>query len=98
MNRLPNEQHTIESMRMNKTSNYWFPAKRYGWGWGLPNTWQGWAVLIAFFTLLAFGSALFPLASSVVPFLIYSTVLSVILVLICYAKGEPPAWRWGDKR
>lgn len=23
----------------------WFPAKRYGWGWGLPVTWQGWVVL-----------------------------------------------------
>jgi hypothetical protein len=20
---------------------YWFPAKRYGWGWGLPTVWQG---------------------------------------------------------
>ena len=20
---------------------YWFPAKRYGWGWGPPSTWQG---------------------------------------------------------
>jgi hypothetical protein len=20
----------------------WFPAKRYGWGWGLPCCWQGW--------------------------------------------------------
>ena len=20
---------------------YWFPVKRYGWGWGLPGTWEG---------------------------------------------------------
>jgi hypothetical protein len=31
---------------------YWFPAKRYGWGWGPPVTWQGWAVLVVW--LLAF--------------------------------------------
>ena len=27
---------------------YWFPVKRYGWGWGPPATWEGWAVLAAF--------------------------------------------------
>jgi len=27
----------------------WFPAKRYGWGWGLPCAWQGWLVLAAYF-------------------------------------------------
>lgn len=32
---------------------YWFPAKQYGWGWGLPNAWQGWAVLAGFGLLLA---------------------------------------------
>ena len=26
---------------------YWFPAKRYGYGWGLPHTWQGWIVFFA---------------------------------------------------
>ena len=30
---------------MNEPEKYWFPAKRYGWGWGLPSTWQGWIVL-----------------------------------------------------
>ena len=37
-------------------SEYWFRAKKYGWGWGLPLKWQGWAVLIAFFALLAAGN------------------------------------------
>ena len=23
---------------------YWFAAKTYGWGWGLPTVWQGWLV------------------------------------------------------
>ncbi len=25
---------------------YWFPAETYGWGWGLPITWEGWVVLV----------------------------------------------------
>jgi hypothetical protein len=37
---------------------YWFPAKRRGWGWGPPHSWQGWVVLAAFFALLAAGAAL----------------------------------------
>jgi len=33
---------------MPQEQNYWFPAKRYGWGWGIPVTWQGWAVMAIF--------------------------------------------------
>jgi hypothetical protein len=25
-------------------------------------------------------------------------VTSIALLLICYAKGEPPRWRWGGRR
>jgi hypothetical protein len=45
---------------MRSGANYWFPAKRYGWGWGFPITWQGWLVFAAFFVLLALGVFLFP--------------------------------------
>lgn len=30
------------------TRKYWFPAKRYGWGWGFPSAWQGRVVLLAY--------------------------------------------------
>lgn len=33
---------------MNIERKYWFPAKRYGWGWGLPVRWQGWVCLAAY--------------------------------------------------
>ena len=42
---------------MPQDPEYWFPAKRYGWGWGLPATWQGWTVLAAFLILVAGGKA-----------------------------------------
>jgi len=29
------------------TKDFWFPAKRFGWGWGPPTKWRGWAVLAA---------------------------------------------------
>jgi hypothetical protein len=36
--------------------NYWFPAKRYGWGWGFPGTWQGWVVIIGYVALIVAGA------------------------------------------
>ena len=45
---------------MKNKSIYWFPAKKYGWGWGIPCSWQGW-IVAAFFALLFSGSFVFPL-------------------------------------
>jgi hypothetical protein len=77
------------------TPRYWFRAKRYGWGWGLPLTWQGWAVLLAFVALLALGGVLFSPAVSPIRYALYVGVLCTALTGVCYAKGEPPKWRWG---
>ena len=79
----------------NPPSKYWFPAKRYGWGWGIPSTWQGWVVLTLFAVSLAVGFLVFPPQASAVPFLVYTSGLAAILIGICYLKGEPPSWRWG---
>ena len=76
-----------------KPTNYWFPAKRYGWGWGMPSVWQGWAVLIAFGVLLAIGAIILPPKPDALRFVLYTSGLSVVLVGICYLKGEPPSWR-----
>jgi hypothetical protein len=76
--------------------SYWFPAKRYGWGWGPPTLWQGWLVFIAFFVLLAVAAYVFLSRQNVVAFLVSTVVLVVALLAICYAKGEPPGWRWGE--
>lgn len=76
---------------------YWFPAKRYGWGWGPPNTWQGWLVMAIFAVLLATGAWQLLPRYGQPAFVAYSLVLSAILIAVCWIKGEPPAWRWGDK-
>jgi hypothetical protein len=78
-------------------SKYWFPAKRYGWGWGPPRTWQGWLVLLGFFALLAAGAVVFLPKAQTGYFLVYTAVLVAGLIAICYATGEPPKWRWGDR-
>lgn len=82
---------------MNETKQFWFPAKRYGWGWGAPSTWQGWVVLILFAAIMIAGAFLFPPAKEALGFAIYTIVASVVLVAVLYLKGEPTKWRWGDK-
>jgi hypothetical protein len=76
-------------------SDYWFPAKRFGWGWGFPITWQGWLVFAGWFVLLLAGIVLFPPRQSMAAFLLYVVVLSAVLIGVCWLKGEPPRWRWG---
>ena len=75
---------------------YWFPAKRYGWGWGPPSTWQGWVVLLVWMAIVI---AVRPwLAKRSMPlFIVFQLVMVTGIIAICYAKGEPPSWRWGDK-
>ena len=75
----------------------WFPAKRYGFGWGFPNCWQG-RVVVAVWLLLLVGWTIvlrpdrYPAA-----FAVYNVVISALLVLVIAAKGENPLrWRWGD--
>jgi uncharacterized membrane protein len=82
---------------MNDAKRYWFPAKRYGWGWGLPCSWQGWFVLLAFL-ITVFWACIDLLPRAPVRFwvVIFGTV--VAFLLICVMKGEPPSWRRGNDK
>lgn len=84
-------------MSSDHTPKYWFPAKRYGWGWGLPSAWQGWVVLITYLALGLGGVFFVPVSKGSVLYAAYLAVLTVALVAICWLKGEPPRWRWGGR-
>jgi hypothetical protein len=76
---------------------YWFPAKRYGWGWGLPNCWQGWLVFAAYLLGIAVAGGFLAASNQMLLFFLSVGLLTSGLIVICYLKGEPPRWRWGDK-
>ena len=80
---------------MNPSKDYWFPAKRYGWGWCLPQRWQGWAVLAGYAASIAATVALLPPTGHELGFVALVALLSAALTLICWFTGEPPRWRWG---
>lgn len=72
---------------------YWFPAKTHGWGWGMPRTWEGVVVLLAYCAAVTVPAFLFPDDRRVV---VASVVVSTaVLLWVCVKKGEPAAWRWG---
>lgn len=84
----------MQQRRRRPGYTYWFPARRRGWGWGLPHTWQGWLVfdaylgavaILAFFTILVT-----PGMRSLLSFLLGGGILTAWLIWICYQKGEPP--------
>ena len=76
---------------------YWFPAKRYGWGWGLPTVWQGWGVFVIYFVLILAGAVAVLPNYGAPRFVAYAGALTLLLVAICWVKGERPEWRWGGK-
>jgi hypothetical protein len=81
---------------MNAKPRYWFPAKTYGWGWGIPNRWEGWVVLGGYVALMVAGVVLIKPHVHPVGFMLYATILSLALAAICWRTGEPPRWRWGE--
>jgi hypothetical protein len=79
---------------VSENPRYWFPAKRYGWGWSFPATWQGWMVIAAYAAFAGAGAVLISPARRPVAFVAYLAFLSLLLTAVCWAKGEPPRGRW----
>ena len=72
--------------------DYWFPAKRVGWGWGLPRRWQGWVVLAAYLAVVLVLAWFFPRETQPMAFWFGIVFATAVLVLVCWLKGEPPRW------
>ena len=62
----------------------------------MPVVWQGWAVLVAFGGLVGAGFLIFRPSTEIGSLVVYLALLTVALIAICWLKGEPPRWRWGN--
>ncbi len=49
-----------------------------------------------YLVLLPIGFFLFPPVERIVEFMLFTQVATLALVFVCWLKGEPPRWRWGD--
>jgi hypothetical protein len=79
-----------------QSRSIWFPAKRYGWGWGLPIAWQGWLVMLAWIAVFTGGAVWLASAGRWGAYVLFSIAMAGALVAVCWVKGEKPRWRWGD--
>ena len=68
---------------------YWFPAKRFGWGWGIANTWQGFLVQVGYLALFVATLRYFLPRHDGWSALIICSLLTVAFVVIHFKKGEP---------
>ncbi|MDP2705666.1 MAG: hypothetical protein Q8O49_00450 [bacterium] len=77
---------------------HWFKAKLYGWGW-MPVKWQGWVTILVFIVLIILNSFRLdsdnPSPEEVRGFISQTIILVLLLILICWKKGEKPRWQWG---
>ena len=69
----------------------WFAPKRYGYGAGLPISWQGWGVTIGFVVLIG-------LASLIARYswigLISALVMLTVTFIVIAARTTRGGWRW----
>lgn len=84
-------------MKAQPQDRWWFPAKRYGWGWGLPCRWQGWVVIGVYAALLVVAIPVIEPAVHPLRYFGFTAFATLVLVVICWATGEPPRWRWGGR-
>jgi len=82
---------------------YWFKAKKYGLGWSLPATWQGWTAFVVYVGFIIWDffridKHSHSVSDTLRPFIIQLLMASIALILIAYLTGEKMKWRWGSRR
>lgn len=79
-------------------NDFWFPVRRFGWGWGLPVRWQGWIVLVSYLALMGAAFYYFKGDRDARGLQAAILILTLALVVIVAIKGERPLrWRWGSR-
>lgn len=92
-------QHKVavkgEAQAMASDPRPWFQPKRFGYGAGLPITWEGWAVLILFLIGIIVACVMLTGLWQVVA--VATLVVTVIGVAATKTEGGW-RWRWGNDR
>jgi hypothetical protein len=74
-----------------RTSQPWFPAKTFGYGWDMPTCWQGRVVVCLYLGLLIAAALVFlRVPANAGYFFLCMLGLSLVLIFICWLKGEKP--------
>ena len=71
----------------------WFAPKRYGYGAGMPITWQGWALLALFFAILTLANIFLDHGARTAAILTAAVLLAVVAA---FKTNGGWRWRWGE--
>ena len=73
-----------------KEEDFWFYAKKpgYGYGWGLPANGKGWLSLGLFIATLIGWSIAFEPHAHPISFSVGFVVVTSLFVALCFAKGQ----------
>ena len=72
----------------------WFGRKKIGWGWGLPEKWQGWVVLLIYITSI---EVFHFIAQSQIFFLFFVLFATIIFFIVIMLTSGKPQWGTGWK-
>jgi hypothetical protein len=72
-----------------KPRKYWFEPKTFGYGAGLPISWEGWAAL-ALYTVVATAAALTLRPMLMVPVVLVATAILGVVA----ARRTRGGWKW----
>lgn len=83
-------------------SKLWFKRKTYGWGW-VPVSWEGWMILVVYIAFMwsitrKITAQTYAENYSIGGFMLSVLIATVLLIVVCYLKGEKPKWMWGKKK
>ena len=74
----------------------WFAPKRYGYGSGLPISWQGWLITIAYLVVVI-GAATFLSDEPIIFFGILVPATLALIVITARTTRGGWRWRWGER-
>jgi hypothetical protein len=74
----------------------WFAPKRYGYGAGMPISWQGWAVTLVYVAIVGVIAARFR-ENFLQFFVLVIPVTTTFIVIAARTTRGGWRWRWGDE-
>jgi hypothetical protein len=75
----------------------WFAPKRYGYGAGLPLTWQGWVLYLVYWATVTLAAWLLA-ERTILGFAAILVTATAAFILVCARKTRGGwHWRWGGR-
>lgn len=78
----------------------WFKSRLYGYGW-IPCSKEGWIIItiyIAVNLITAWIFTIIQIEQLFFLFFIQLIISTLLLIYICYHKGEKPKWQWNKSK